>query len=125
MPARLVAVDGHAIVPMSGTRFGMAMEQRLDIEIDLPGDGAFPVLALREVACERTGLILATNGAQVSKIAGMSDVDAPAFDIDMAREMLLQAANPLATSGERIELMFHNMSMMGHPMHLHGHVFRW
>ena len=29
-----------------------------------------------------------------------------------------------ATSGERVEIMFHNMSMMGHPMHLHGHAFQ-
>ncbi|SSC72689.1 unnamed protein product [Ciceribacter sp. T2.26MG-112.2] len=29
-----------------------------------------------------------------------------------------------ATSGDRVELMFHNMSMMGHPMHLHGHAFQ-
>jgi len=29
-----------------------------------------------------------------------------------------------AVSGERVEFMFHNMSMMGHPMHLHGHVFQ-
>ena len=28
-----------------------------------------------------------------------------------------------AQSGERVEIMFHNMSMMGHPMHLHGHTF--
>ena len=63
VPARLVAVDGHAIVPMPGTRFGMAMAQRLDIEIDLPGDGAFPVLALREGARERTGLILVSHAA--------------------------------------------------------------
>lgn len=160
VPAQLVAVDGHAIVPTPGTRFGMAMAQRLDIEIDLPGDGAFPVLALREGARERTGLILATTGAQVRKIEGVSDAEIPAFDTDMAQERMLQAANPLAarpvdrshmimlagsmqpylwtidgqtwdthkpiiaTSGERVELMFHNMSMMGHPMHLHGHAFQ-
>ena len=29
-----------------------------------------------------------------------------------------------AKTGERVELTFHNMSMMGHPMHLHGHVFQ-
>ena len=96
VPARLVAVDGHPIVPMPGMRFGMAMAQRLDFEIDLPGSGAFPVLALREGARERTGLILATTGAQVGKIAGISEAAAPAFDIDMAQEMRLQAANPLA-----------------------------
>ena len=160
VPARLVAVDGHDIVPMPGTRFGMAMAQRLDIEIDLPGTGAFPILALREGARERTGLILATTGVEVRRIAGMSDAEAPAFDTDMAQEMGLQAATPLiarpvdrshmimlagsmqpyrwtidgqtwgthkpidAVSGERVELMFHNMSMMGHPMHLHGHAFQ-
>jgi len=158
--ARLVAVDGHAIVPVPGSRFGVAMAQRLDIEIDLPGAGAFPVLALREGARERTGIILATSGAEVRKIDGMAQADAPAFDTDMAQELRLQAANPLAArkadrsrmimlagamqpyvwtidgqtwdthipitavSGERVELMFHNMSMMGHPMHLHGHVFQ-
>ncbi len=160
LPARLVAVDGHAVVPMPGTRFGMAMAQRLDIEVDLPGDGAFPILALREGARERTGLILATTGAHVTRIGGMSDADHPAFDLDLAQEMSLQAAAPLrarkvdrtqmimlagamqpyvwtingqswethtpiaAKSGERVELMFHNMSMMAHPMHLHGHVFQ-
>ena len=159
-PARLVAVDGHAIVPLPGTRFGLAMAQRLDIEIDLPGAGAFPVLALREGARERTGIILASSGAEVQRIDGMAEADAPAFDTDMAQELRLQAANPLAArkvdraqmimlagamqpyvwtidgqtwdthvpvsavSGQRVELTFHNMSMMAHPMHLHGHVFQ-
>lgn len=30
----------------------------------------------------------------------------------------------MATSGQRVEMGFHNMSMMGHPMHLHGHHFQ-
>ncbi len=48
---RLVAVDGHDVQPLPGRRFGLAMGQRLDIEMDLPkGEGAFPVLALREGA---------------------------------------------------------------------------
>jgi FtsP/CotA-like multicopper oxidase with cupredoxin domain len=29
-----------------------------------------------------------------------------------------------ARSGERVEMTFHNHSMMGHPMHLHGHTFQ-
>lgn len=29
-----------------------------------------------------------------------------------------------ARTGERVEITFHNMSMMAHPMHLHGHVFQ-
>ena len=63
LPARLVAVDGHVIVPLPGTRFGMAMAQRLDIKVDLPGNGAFPVLALREGARERTGVICSNVAA--------------------------------------------------------------
>ena len=164
-PARLVAVDGHPVEPVSGSRFGLAMAQRLDLDIDLPGDGAFPILALREGARERTGIILATSGAKVQKVAETGDEETRAFDTDLAQEVLLKggrstALEPLARrpvdrshmimlggamqpylwtidgqtwathkpiiakSGERVELTFHNMSMMGHPMHLHGHVFQ-
>jgi len=159
-PARLVAVDGHPVQPLPGRRFGAAMAQRLDIEIDLPSGGAFPILALREGAVERTGIVLASKGAQVEKLAATGQQAAPAFDLKLEQEGLLRAMSPLADrpvdrkqmvmlggqmqpyvwtidgkvwedrqpvpaiSGERVELMFHNMSSMGHPMHLHGHVFQ-
>ncbi len=160
-PARLIAVDGHAIQPLGGNRFGVAMAQRLDLEIDLPNeDGAWPILALREGARERTGLILASPGAEVRRIAALADSEAPAFDTDLAQEARLIAAEALperpvdrshmlmlggtmqpyvwtingatwdnhqpvtARTGERVVLSFHNMSMMAHPMHLHGHVFQ-
>src|SRR5690625_1466971 len=84
--ARLVAVDGHAVQPLSGTRFGLAMGQRLDLAIDLPNEtGAWPVLALREGGRERTGLVLATPGADVRRIAGLADTEAPPFDTDLAQ----------------------------------------
>ena len=158
--ARLIAVDGHDVQPMPGARFGLAMGQRLDIEVDLPGSGAFPILARREGARERTGLVLATPGAKVPRLAALSDTAAPAFDTDLSQEASLRAAVPLAersatntpvltlagamqpyvwtingqtwathqpvlaTSGERVEITIQNMSMMGHPMHLHGHSFQ-
>ena len=158
---RLVAVDGHDVQPLAGRRFGLAMGQRLDIELDLPkGAGAFPVLALREGAIERTGIILATAGAKVEKLAGMGDTAAAAFDSDLSQEASLRALTPLperpadkthmlmlggsmqpylwtingriwgnhtpmtAKSGQRVVITFRNMSMMGHPMHLHGHTFQ-
>lgn len=159
-PARLIAVDGHDVQPVTGTRFGLAMGQRLDIEVDLPGDGVFPIFALREGAREQTGLILATPGAKVAKLEALAEAASPAFDSDLAQESALRALAPLpdrpatntqmlvlagamqpyqwtingktwathqpiaAKSGERVEIMFHNMSMMGHPMHLHGHSFQ-
>ncbi|WP_157016650.1 multicopper oxidase family protein [Mesorhizobium xinjiangense] len=159
--ARLVAVDGHAVQPVPGTRFGLAMGQRLDIEIDLPNEsGSWPVLALREGARERTGLILASRGAEVRRLDAMAESEAPAFDTDFAQEARLIALDALpdrpvdrshvlmlggsmqpyvwtingaiwgqhqpiiARSGKRVVLSFHNMSMMAHPMHLHGHVFQ-
>ena len=160
-PAQLVAVDGEEIQPVPGNRFGLAMGQRLDLEIDLPPEGgAWPILALREGERERTGLILATAGAEVRRIDSLSENAAPAFDTDLSQEAQLVARSPLAArafershilmlggsmmpyrwtidgavwgqhqpvaarSGERVVLFFHNMSMMGHPMHLHGHSFQ-
>ncbi|MBW6507800.1 MAG: multicopper oxidase domain-containing protein [Rhodobacteraceae bacterium] len=161
LKGRLVAVDGHDVRPVAGHRFGAAMAQRLDIELDLPaGATAFPILALREGARERTGIILAAPGAAVARIDALAEAEAPAFDTDMAQELGLRASNPLADrpvdsaqmlmlggamqpyvwtingatfgnhvpvaarSGQRVELTFHNMSMMAHPMHLHGHAFQ-
>lgn len=161
VPGRLVAVDGHDILPVTGTRFGIAMGQRLDVEMDLPaGTGAFPILALREGARERTGIVLAAAGAGIAPISGVADAASPAFDAGLEQEGAMRAVAPLATrpaskthavmlggsmqpyvwtidgktwgdhvpvtatSGERVEIMFHNTSMMGHPMHLHGHAFQ-
>ncbi|HQU69696.1 MAG TPA: multicopper oxidase domain-containing protein [Albidovulum sp.] len=161
LAGRLVAVDGEPVQPLPGSRFGLAMGQRLDIELDVPGEGgAFPILALREGVRERTGLVLATPGARVTRIADVSDADHPAFSGDLAQEVALRAVTPLperapaskpmlmlggsmmpyvwtingqtwgnhvpvaAKAGERVEIMFHNMSMMAHPMHLHGHAFQ-
>lgn len=161
LAGRLTSVDGDPVEPQAGSRFGIAMGQRLDIELDLPpATGSWPVLARREGAREQTGLILATAGASVGKLPEMSSTAAAAFDTDLAQESRLRAAHPLpqrpadrqmmvmlggtmqpylwtingavwgqhqpleAVSGERVEITFHNMSMMGHPMHLHGHVFQ-
>ncbi|MFN0115562.1 MAG: multicopper oxidase family protein [Paracoccaceae bacterium] len=160
VPAEIVAADGEAVRPVPGTRFGLAMAQRLDLDLTIPGTGAFPILALREGARERTGIVLATPGAGIARIPGLADEPAPAFDRDLAQELTLAALNQLADAGaassrtvmlqgsmqpylwmldgrvwpdhdpvlvragERLHLSFHNMSMMGHPMHLHGHAFQ-
>ena len=72
------------------------MGQRLDIELDLPSsEGAFPILALREGERERTGIILATQGARVERLADLGEAAAPAFDWDLAQEGGLRASAPL------------------------------
>ena len=118
----MVAVDGWAVVPLPGTRFGMAMAQRPDIKIDLPGDGAFPVPALREGTRARTGLIMANAGtpAQMIMLTGTVQPGVRAID-----GQIWGAHSPIAAvRGARVELKFHTMSVMGHPMHLHGPAFQ-
>lgn len=151
----LIAVDGNDVVPVSGARFPISMGQRLDIRLQLPpGSGAFPILALREGAKERTGIILATQGANIAKLNASGTDSGPVLDLTV--EEMLVATQPLVqrapdrtyaltltgdmtsyiweigsadgpmkvATGNRVELVMRNMSMMAHPMHLHGHHFQ-
>jgi FtsP/CotA-like multicopper oxidase with cupredoxin domain len=61
LTGKVVAVDGHSVRPAAGQRFPIAMAQRLDLLIDLPRSGAFPVLAQLEGTPRRTGIILAVR----------------------------------------------------------------
>ena len=88
---RVVATDGHAVHPVAGSRFPIAMAQRLDILIDLPRAGAFPILARVEGEGRQTGIVLATVGARVRRMANGAQV-APA--VDNSLEARLVAAVP-------------------------------
>ncbi|MGO1080235.1 multicopper oxidase family protein [Inquilinus sp. CA228] len=89
----LVAVDGMPVVSVTGTRFPIAIAQRLDIRLTVPAGRALPVLALREGDRQRTGLVLAAPGAAISRIADLGeDKSAP---LDLALEARLTAAEPL------------------------------
>jgi FtsP/CotA-like multicopper oxidase with cupredoxin domain len=155
----VIAVDGNPIVPQHGRRFPLAMGQRIDIRIRLPKrEGAWPIVALREGAVERTGFVLATRAGVVRRIA--SSGKQPTAPLDLVFESGLRAAHRLAEKSadrhdnivlggdmaayvwtlngrawgqhlplrvradQRIEVTLRNDSMMGHPMHLHGHHFQ-
>lgn len=91
----LIAVDGHPIVPVEGPRFPIAIAQRLDIRLELPSDGtALPILALREGAPQRTGIVLRPPGAAVTSIPLLGDSAGPV--LDLALERGLQSLEPLA-----------------------------
>lgn len=154
LSGNLIAVDGRPVVAISGNCFPISMGQRLDVRLQLPpGQGAYPVLALREGAPERTGVILATPGADIGKIAASGSKKGPILDVSL--EQRLRALSPLperkpdrtfsamlggdmatytwsietdqpilAKKGERLRLDLMNMSMMAHPIHLHGHHFQ-
>jgi FtsP/CotA-like multicopper oxidase with cupredoxin domain len=92
LTGNVVAVDGHAVRPVAGQHFPIAMAQRLDVLIDLPRTGAFPVLARLEGSPRRTGVILATSGARISHVADKGPIAPP---IDLSLETRLAAAEPL------------------------------
>ena len=92
--AKLVAVDGHAVSPVSGTRFPIAMAQRLDLRLTLPkGEGAYPLFAVLEGERKRTGVVLATARGRVVRLAENAAAKAPALGFDF--EHRLRAAVPL------------------------------
>ncbi len=155
----VIAADGLAVEPVRGRRFPLAIAQRLDIALSLPsGQGAWPVLAQREGDTPRTGIVLATAGATVKRLAGEAMHAAPVVGLGLERS--LRARRPLAPRpaerrheialtggmmnydwglngvaygdhtplalrrGERVELAFHNKTMMAHPIHMHGVPFQ-
>jgi len=89
----VIAADGHPVRPMRGTRLPLAMAQRLDVLIDLPGNGAYPIFAQVEGKRARTGIVLAASGAPVSRLAAEAGENAPAVDLSLERR--LEAVTPL------------------------------
>jgi FtsP/CotA-like multicopper oxidase with cupredoxin domain len=90
---QVIAADGNPVKPVAGSRFPLAQGQRLDILLDLPAGTSLPVLAQREGDRARTGIVLASPGAAIARIAPMADeLAAP---IDLSLEARLEALDPL------------------------------
>jgi len=89
---RVVATDGQPVHPVAGSRFPIAMAQRLDILIDLPEVGAFPILARLEGDGRQTGIVLATTGARIPRIVESAQTAPP---VDNSLEARLSAVEPL------------------------------
>jgi FtsP/CotA-like multicopper oxidase with cupredoxin domain len=93
--AKVVAVDGNDVKPLSRQSVGVAMAQRIDILVDLPpGEGAWPIIARREGGKERTGVVLATSGAKVARLSETSANTAGPVTFEL--ETQLSALKPLA-----------------------------
>ena len=90
----VVAADGHPVRPVRGSRLPLAIAQRLDVLIDLPGNGAYPIFAQVEGKRTRTGIVLAASGAPVSRLAAEAAENAPPVDLSLERR--LEAVTPLA-----------------------------
>ena len=90
----LIATDGHDVQPIRVSRFPLAIAQRVDLLIDVPRGAAIPVIATLEGSRRRTGIIVASPGAHVVRIAADATRTAPA--VDNSLEVNLIAAHPMA-----------------------------
>ncbi|HQS47610.1 MAG: copper oxidase [Rhizobiales bacterium 24-66-13] len=116
--------------------------------------GVFPILALREGTAERTGIVLASSNAAIRKLASSGTETGPVLDLALEQRLhasfplpnrqtdrrfslmltgrmedyswaIEGAGDSLGVrAGDRVEVSMRNMSMMAHPMHLHGHHFQ-
>jgi FtsP/CotA-like multicopper oxidase with cupredoxin domain len=89
----VIAADGHPVRPARSNRLPLAIAQRLDVLIDLPGNGAYPIFAQVEGERARTGIVLAASGAPVARIAAEAGENAP--PVDLSLEHCLEALTPL------------------------------
>ncbi len=158
LEGEVIAVDGHAVIPVAGSLFPLAIAQRADIRIRLPaGSGAYPVLFRPEGLTARTGIVMIAGNARMEKLSNEGE---PAPPLDASFETRLKSVAQLrqepvtraemvmltggdanyswgfngtpmmhqsllsVREGERVEVTFHNMTAMSHPMHLHGHYFK-
>jgi FtsP/CotA-like multicopper oxidase with cupredoxin domain len=85
LEGELIAVDGNAIHPFKGRLFPLAIAQRADIRLKMPpAGGAFPVLFRPEGLGQRTGIVLASSGAAISRLPAEGEV-APPLDLEQER----------------------------------------
>jgi FtsP/CotA-like multicopper oxidase with cupredoxin domain len=93
LKGEVIATDGMRVEPVSGSTFPLAIAQRIDVRVQLPQEGAFPILALREGAREQTGIILATPGAPIKKLSAVSGSLRGLLNLDFENRLI--AAEPL------------------------------
>ncbi|MBI5121438.1 MAG: multicopper oxidase domain-containing protein [Rhodospirillales bacterium] len=112
LAATVLSVDGNAVRPVLGKTFPLSMGQRIDLLVEIPKEGGvFPILALREAAIERTGILLVTKGASVKKLSGEGGAASKLLDLSL--EQRLVAVTPLAARKPDRKLVLELGEIMG------------
>jgi FtsP/CotA-like multicopper oxidase with cupredoxin domain len=95
LKGELIAVDGFLVKPVNGSRFPIAVAQRLDIRLAIPaGAAAYPVLAILEGSARQTGIVISAGAGTIGRISDMAEQPSPAVSLDLERG--LEAIAPLA-----------------------------
>lgn len=101
----LIAIDGADIMPVQGSRFQIAIGDRLDISVKIPaGEGAYPILALPEGTKQQTGLILATAKSTIPKLSETTKTENDL--LDYSQELQVHAAHPFSNHKIQQSLLY-------------------
>jgi len=90
----VVAVDGHPVRPVRGSRLPARHGPAARRADGSSWNGPYPIFAQVEGKRARTGIVLAASGAPVSRLAAEAGENAPPVDLSLERR--LEAVTPLA-----------------------------
>ena len=123
LTGELIATDGLPVKPIRGSRFPVAIAQRIDLRVQIPPQGgAFPILALRELATEQTGIILATAGAPVHKLPEKGASPTGLLTLQQERELV--AVDPLKPkAADQVSVLRLGGNMSAYDWLINGHAF--
>lgn len=94
--AKVIAVDGNAVKPLTVSRFPLAIAQRVDLRLQLPNEtGAWPILFESEGDTLRSGIILNAGDATVKKLSDQGKAGAA---LDLKFESTLRVPYDLKKS---------------------------
>lgn len=88
-----ITVDGNHIRPLKGQTFELGIAQRIDILIQIPSEGIFPILAQGEGTALQTGFILNSGNKALPPLSSHAAEKAP--PILNKQELLLRATHSL------------------------------
>lgn len=123
LTGELIATDGMPIEPIRASRFPLAIAQRIDVRVQIPAEGgAFPILGLRELATEQTGIILATQSATVARVLEKAGAAAGLLTLDQEKQMV--ARHPIKSrSAERSYVLRLGGNMATYSWTINGRSF--
>jgi FtsP/CotA-like multicopper oxidase with cupredoxin domain len=123
LTGELIATDGMPVKPIRGSRFPLAIAQRIDVRIQVPPQGgALPIMALRELATEQTGIILATAGASIQKLPVRGTSPTGLLTLEQERE-LVAIDPPKPRSADQASILRLGGNMSTYDWLINGHAF--
>lgn len=94
--SKLLAVDGQDVLkPIPGNFFQLGIAQRIDLLVKIPDEGGvFPIISQGEGTKQQCGVVLATAGKAIPKMALQAEL--PTAGLDNTQELKLSAKAPFS-----------------------------